>query len=64
MCLTKFTYGLCDTNNSISCRNLTNELQQGLFQDYGQGRAKRDVMGYWGAKRYNPPGSEHTFDKL
>ena len=38
--------------------------RQGLFQDFGQGRAKQDVMRYWGAKQCNPSGSEHTSDKL
>ena len=25
---------------------------------------KWDVMGYWEAKQYDPPGNEHTFDKV
>ena len=34
-----------------------------FFKDFGQGGSKWDVMGYWGAKWYNPPGSK-AYGKL
>ena len=35
----------------------------GFISGFDQRGQKRGVMGYWGAKWYDPPGSEHTFDK-